>query len=97
MSDPWDGLLDPDERILWQGRPDPAIKLEWGHPLGAFLALFVTGFSVFWMNGAAQAGGFFWMFGLLFFAIGLYMLAGVHFWKAFVRRRTHYTLTNKRA
>lgn len=50
-----------------------------------------------WMVGASKAGGFFWTFGLLFFFVGMYGLVGVHFWKAFVRRRQHYTLTNQRA
>lgn len=58
---------------------------------------FFTGFSVFWMLMASQAGGFFWTFGLLFFFVGSYNLVGIHFWKAYLRRHTHYTLTNKRA
>jgi len=37
------------------------------------------------------------MFGLLHFSVGFYLLVGIHFWKAHTRRRTHYTLTNKRA
>lgn len=46
---------------------------------------------------ASRTGGYFWTFGLLFFMVGTYNLVGMHFWKAFVRSRQHYTLTNQRA
>lgn len=46
---------------------------------------------------ASKAPGPFWMFGLLFFGVGSYNLIGKHFWKAWERKSTFYTLTNKRA
>ena len=97
MSDGWDGLLDPDERIIWQGAPVVRVRMEWDNPMHPFFFLFFTGFSLFWMFMAAQGGGFFWAFGLLFFAVGIYNLVLIHFWRAYQRRNTHYTLTNKRA
>ncbi|MBD3664444.1 aspartate carbamoyltransferase catalytic subunit [Sulfitobacter aestuariivivens] len=97
MDDPWEGLLDEDEVIVWQGRPEPGIRLEWEHPILPLLFLVFTGFSVFWMIKASQAPGPIWMFGLLFFGVGVYNLVGIHFWKAHKRSRTFYTLTNKRA
>lgn len=99
MSTPssWDGILDPDEQIRWQGQPDTAIRVDMSQPMSIAMGVFFMGFSIFWMNMASQAGGFFWMFGLLFFGIGFYNAIGVHFWKAFQRRTTHYTLTNQRA
>jgi hypothetical protein len=95
--DPWEGLLDPDEKIVWQGAPAAGVRLEWRSPMEGAMGLFFVGFSTFWMIMASAAPGPFWMFGLLFFGIGLYNLAGVHFWKAYHRRNTFYTLTNKRA
>lgn len=95
--DPWEGLLDADEVILWQGKPEPGVKLEWASPFAPFFFTFFTGFSVFWMTMASAAPGPFWMFGLLFFGIGSYNLIGIHFWKTYLRRNQHYTLTNKRA
>lgn len=99
MSTPssWDGILDPDEQIRWQGQPDTAIRIDMSQPMSIAMGVFFMVFSVFWMSGASRAGGFFWMFGLLFFGTGFYNAIGVHFWKAFQRRTTHYTLTNKRA
>ena len=96
-KDPWAGLLDADEKILWQGAPEYRVRIEWDSPLHPFFFLFFTGFSIFWMVMASSAPGPFWMFGLLFFGVGFYNLVLVHFWKAYVRKNTHYTLTNKRA
>lgn len=95
--DEWAGLLDEGEEILWQGRPEHRLRLEFKSPLEAVIAIVFVGFSIFWMNGAAQSGGYFWTFGLLFFAVGLYQLVGQHIWAAMERRRTFYTLTNRRA
>ncbi len=96
-NDHWKGLLDHDEKIIWQGAPAPGVKLEWSSPFLPVFFLFWTGFSVFWMVMASAAPGPFWMFGLFFFGIGLYNLVGVHFWKAHQRRNTFYTLTSRRA
>ncbi len=93
----WDGILDEDEEIRWQGQPDSAIRPDLSQPMSIGMGVFFMGFSIFWMNMASRAGGGFWMFGLLFFGIGFYNAIGVHFWKAYLRRTTHYTLTNKRA
>ncbi|WP_299192976.1 aspartate carbamoyltransferase catalytic subunit [uncultured Litoreibacter sp.] len=93
----WAGILDQGEEVVWQGKPASAIRLEFRGPFEPVFFLFFTGFSVFWMVMASQAGGVFWMFGLLFFFVGSFQLVGQHFWKAAIRQRTHYTLTSKRA
>ena len=97
MSDDWAGILNQGEHIVWQGAPSTRVRFEWQSAMMPFFFLFFTGFSVFWMMAAAQAGGYFWTFGLLFFSTGMYNLVGVHFWNAYSRKFTHYTLTNKRA
>lgn len=97
MSDPWDGLLDKDEHVVWQGAPNARLKNEWENAFQPFFFTFFTGFSLFWMIMASFAPGPFWMFGLLFFGVGFYQLVLVHFWKAYLRSKTFYTLTNKRA
>lgn len=97
MNDGWDGILDDDETILWQGRPDGSLQFDFSEPKKLAIGAFFVSFSLIWMWGALQAGGFFWIFGLLFFGNGLFNSVGVHFWKAYVRQNTYYTLTNKRA
>ena len=99
MSAPpgWEGLLDEGENILWQGRPDKALHIKPRAVGGAIFGLFFAGFALFWMVMASQAGGVFWMFGLLHFAIGLSIVFGALFYPSWKRRHTWYTLTNRRA
>jgi hypothetical protein len=94
-DDPWAGLLNEGEEILWQGRPSGALRLEWRSPMDALMPLAFVAFSVFWMVTAATEGGLAWMFGLIFFGVGVHKLIGEHLWKAYVRRNTHYTLTTQ--
>lgn len=97
MSDAWAGILDDEERILWQGRPDTAISLGVTNVMTGLFGLAFAGFALFWMIMASQAGGFFWMFGLIHFSVGIGLAAGPLFWSAFRRRHTWYTLTDRRA
>ncbi|MEP2532087.1 aspartate carbamoyltransferase catalytic subunit [Shimia sp.] len=97
MKDGWEGLLDPDEKIQWQGRPDGAFTFNWDHGIPFIFGLFFAGFALFWMIMAAQGSGGFWMFGLLHFLVGLGIALGPVFWPTWQRRHTWYTLTNKRA
>lgn len=95
--DPWAGILDDGETILWQGRPDGAVSLSVANVMTSLFGLAFAGFALFWMIMASQAGGFFWMFGLLHFSVGLGLAAGPIFWDAYRRRHTWYTLTSQRA
>ncbi len=93
----WDGILDADEEILWQGRPDGALLLKPENIPLAIFGLVFAGFALFWMRMAASAGGLFWSFGLIHFSVGIAMIIGPSFWSAFRRRHSWYTLTNSRA
>lgn len=93
----WEGILDADETILWQGRPHPGFALEARAIPMAIFGLFFAGFALFWMILAAQAGGFIWAFGLIHFAIGAGLAGKALAWPTFLRRRSWYTLSNKRA
>lgn len=102
----WDGILDPAEEIVWQGRPVGGIHLAAIEPMSIIMGIFFTGFAVFWMVQAAWITGhdgfpgiarFFPLFGIPFVLVGLRMLGGDALWQAFVRRHTWYTLTNRRA
>jgi len=93
----WEGILDPGERIIWQGRPDGAVTLTPQNIMLLVFGLFFAGFALFWMTGAAGAGGFFWMFGLLHFSVGLGLAVSALFGGAYLRRHSWYTLTTRRA
>ncbi|WP_204115666.1 aspartate carbamoyltransferase catalytic subunit [Shimia biformata] len=96
MSDPWQGLLDPGETILWQGRPEPGISCGAGNIMTSAFGLVFAGFALFWMIMASRAGGFFWMFGLIHFSVGIGLAFGPFLFGAYRRRHTWYTLTDRR-
>ena len=93
----WKGILDQGEEIIWQGRPDGKIVFRIGNIATFIFGLFFAGFALVWMILASTAGGFFWMFGLLHFSVGIGISSGALFWNAYKRRHSWYTLTNKRA
>lgn len=93
----WHGILDADEAILWQGRPDTAVVFQVRNIFTLIFGLFFSGFAVFWMLMASQAGGMFWMFGLLHFLVGVGVAFGPFLWSPWIRRHTWYTLTTTRA
>lgn len=99
----WDGLLDPDEKILWQGHPDRHFRLRKRNIALSVFGLFFLGSSFFMiimapgMSGPANMPLFILLFELPFLAAGLYMVFGVHFFDTWKRAHTVYTLTNKHA
>lgn len=93
----WEGILAPGEKILWQGRPDPAFHLAAVHVFSGLFGLIFAGFALFWMALATSAGGFFWMFGLLHFCVGLCIMLAGPLGGTYVQRHTWYTLTDRRA
>ncbi|MEM7320182.1 MAG: aspartate carbamoyltransferase catalytic subunit [Pseudomonadota bacterium] len=93
----WKFLLEDDEQIIWQGRPDGSFTLKDVSVPGVLFGLFFSGFSIFWIHGASQANIVFSLFGLPFLLTGLWMVGSCIFGSTFVRRRSWYTLTDRRA
>lgn len=93
----WEHILDEGEEIRWQGRPDGAVVWKVANFSTLLFGAAFSGFALFWMIMAAAAGGGFWMFGLLHFFVGIVIGIGPVFWSALRRRKSWYTLTNKRA
>ncbi len=95
--DGWEGILAPNERILWQGRPRGGLGFGPGALIALPFGLAFSGFALFWMVLASGAGGLFWMFGLIHFTAGLAVALGPILFPAWRRRHTWYTLTDRRA
>ncbi|MCK4712180.1 MAG: aspartate carbamoyltransferase catalytic subunit [Marinosulfonomonas sp.] len=93
----WEGILDDDEEVRWQGRPDGAVVWRAAHLATGLFGLVFAGFALFWMIIAAQAGGGMWAFGLIHFSAGISIAIAPPFWNAYKRRNSWYTLTNRRA
>ena len=45
----WEGILDPGEKIVWQGRPEQGFDIAAKDIPSAVFALFFSGFAVFWI------------------------------------------------
>jgi hypothetical protein len=90
--------LEPQERVLWWGRPKGGIRFR-------LIDLFLVPFSLLW-GGVA----FFWettairqdapllfkLFGIPFVVLGVYLVVGRFFFDAWRRARIHYAVTPKR-
>ena len=83
------------ERIAWSGRPVQGLLLT---ARDAFLIPFSVlwlGFAVFWTVVASRAGAFA-LFGLIFVAVGLFVMVGRFVADAWLRQRTVYAVTDRR-
>jgi hypothetical protein len=87
--------LDPDETVVWTGRPIAKQLLRRALPRTLF-AVPWTAFAIFWMSQAMKASALFALWGVPFVVVGAGMLAAP--WTAHRRaRRTAYVLTDRRA
>ncbi|MGW4248984.1 hypothetical protein, partial [Nocardia sp. NPDC004722] len=91
--------LRADEQLLWLGGPDPdalfTVTDFFEIPLGlVFTAGSIPPLAVAFSGGAIFPFG---IIGLLFAYSGLYTAAGRIFRKRWLRRRTRYAVTTKRA
>ncbi len=85
ISEPesWDDYLDRGEKILWQGRPAPGIRVSATGIVMTGFGIFFFGFAIFWTymasTGVSQSGQpagalFFPLFGLPFLLFGVYLV-----------------------
>jgi hypothetical protein len=93
----WEGILEPNEAIIWQGRPERGIGWRPSHMFTVLFGLAFSGFATIWMYMASFAGGYMWMFGLIHFTAGLGVIILPIAGPAYMRHKTWYTLTNMRA
>jgi hypothetical protein len=91
--------IEPGESIVWSGRPDPSVIFTAADGLLLPYGVFFTGFYIFWLTGVlnTKAPALFVLFGSAFLLIGLYYLVGRFIVKWWLKRRTAYAITNRRA
>ena len=96
MASPY---LMAGERISWLGRPGGGIRLSPQDGMLIPFSLVWCGFTIFWEATVLRqhTPGIFPLFGAMFVAIGLYFVAGRFLADAWVRSRTAYFLTDRRA
>lgn len=103
----WAPYLDRGEKLIWEGNPAAGLRFRASDIVQSVFGLFFLGFSLFWVYmassitrdapGPAGFGLIFPLFGLPFVAVGAYLVFGRFFWRSYVRGRTRYALTDKRA
>lgn len=98
INEIWRPYLDPDEVVLWQGRPQRGWSWRAGENATILLGVFIIGFFLFAaydMNRSGQSGGFGGL--LVGTVIGLVIGASGPVAMAVMRRGTWYALTDRRA
>jgi hypothetical protein len=89
--------LAPGEWAEWVGGPDPSRHFNVGDFFLIPFGIFWLAFSLAWEAAVIVSGTpLFIVWGLPFVALGLYMVLGRYLYKARVRRRTVYAVTNRR-
>lgn len=84
-----------DGQVLWTGRPKQGLILTSRDGLLIPFSLVWCGFAVFWTVSATGHGApaFFTLWGLMFVAIGIYVVIGRFIHDAMLRARIVYTVT----
>jgi hypothetical protein len=88
--------LAPGERLVWWDRPDPMRYARREANFGTLFGVFFFLFAIFWMSMAFRAPGPFFLFGVPFVLIGLWMVTAPL--RAYRNAgTTAFALTDKRA
>jgi hypothetical protein len=87
------------ERLVWSGRPQQGLMLSARDVFLIPFSLLWAGFAVFWEASVARDGApaFFVLWGLPFLVVGAYVTVGRFVHDAWIRARTRYALTDRRA
>ena len=95
------------ESLLWTGRPNPHVVFHSDDLYLIPFSLLWGGFAVFWEMGVlgywgnGPKGGtpsiFMSLWGIPFIVIGQYMIWGRFVYDGWLKRRTYYAVTNRRA
>ena len=96
----WKDILDPDEELIWSGRPDHGWRMRRQIWLIAFIAACLVGVSALALFAASNDGNApTWVFGFFggLLVLGLGLMPWILYRDRVVRRRTRYALTNRRA
>lgn len=90
--------LQPGEVLLWEGAPEPGIHFQRSDIFAIPFSLLWCGFALFWEASVIAAGAppLFWLWGIPFVLMGLYITVGRFFFRARKLAQTRYAATDRR-
>ena len=97
MSNPWDGILEEGETILWQGRPDRLFAMNSDEFTMMAFGLAFSAFAIVFMGIGTASGSWFWLFGTVHFSVGIAVTIYAICRNTVARCYSYYTLTSRRA
>jgi hypothetical protein len=91
--------LQPNERLLWTGQPDPSRLFGRGDAFLIPISVMWGGFAIVWEGSVIAFGApwFFMLWGVPFVLVGQYLIWGRFLYKRWDKRRTVYAVTDQRA
>ena len=91
--------LMPEEKVVWSGAPGKGIKFQSTDLVFIPFSLLWAGFAVFWEATVIRSGApvFVALWGIPFVLVGAYITVGRFFFDSYLRSRSRYFLTNRRA
>jgi hypothetical protein len=91
--------LMPEEKVVWSGTPGKGIKFQSTDLVFVPFSLLWAGFAIFWEATVIRGGApvFFALWGIPFVLGGAYITVGRFFFDSYLRSRSRYFLTNRRA
>lgn len=97
-ANPIPSMLHADEQLMWSGQPDVRAYVLRGAWFVIPFSLLWGGFAIFWEASVVTTGAppLFWLWGVPFVLIGLYMIFGRWFVARREAQQTFYALTDRR-
>ena len=88
----------PGEKVIWQSKPERMPFVLSGIGPGSIFGLFFLSFAFLWTVSAASAGASFefWLIGIPFILVGLFLVLGNPIAQLLRYRNTLYTITDQR-
>lgn len=92
----WEEIFEPDEVLLWQGRPDPSFAWQKRHILPVILGIGVACLGVIWIFFTTLGNGYTVIMGVVLLLLAAFLAIAPPVMAMMVRKATWYSLSNKR-
>jgi hypothetical protein len=92
----WEEIFEPDEVLLWQGRPDPAFAWQKRHILPIILGLSVACLGIIWIFFTELGNGYTVIMGIVLLCLSGFLIIAPPVMAQMVRKASWYSLSNKR-